>query len=160
MQNTESIYSPPKSHIQDLTLESSENTLNSADKSRRLTNFLIDTVAYYALVFALSFLLGVLSYVGQIDLISFLNNQAGGLLFAVVIMLLYYVPMEYYTGRTLGKLMTGTYVVSMDGAKPSFNQILLRSLTRLVPFELFSFLGKNNGWHDKWTNTQVCYKKK
>ncbi len=161
MQSAESIYAPPKSHIQDLTLNVTQTGLIPADKSRRFTNLLIDTLAYYILVFALSFLIGILGYLTQVDVLAFLDHPVGGWAFAIAIMLLYYAPMEYYTGRSLGKLLTKTYVVSMDGSKPTFKQIFLRSLARVIPFEPFSFLGKNSrGWHDKWTSTQVCYKNK
>ncbi|WP_298611257.1 RDD family protein [uncultured Thiothrix sp.] len=161
MQSAESIYAAPKSHIEDLTLGRAETGLIPADKNRRFTNFLIDTAAYYALVFAIGFLVGVLGYLTEVNVMAFLGNPVGEWVFIIGILLLYYVPLEYYTGRSLGKLVTGTYVVSMDGSKPSFKQIFLRSLARFVPFEPFSFLGKtNSGWHDKWTNTQVCYKNK
>ena len=160
MSITESIYATPKSNIQDLTLETTNNSLIVADKNRRFLNFLIDTVTYCALTVAVGFLLGVLSVITQIDLLFFLGNQAAEWVFGIGIILLYYIPLEYYTGRSLGKFLTGTYVVSTDGSKPTFKQIFLRSLARIVPFEPFSFLGKNSGWHDKWTNTQVCYKKR
>lgn len=160
MSHTESIYATPKSYIQDLTLNSTKTDLIPADKSRRFTNLLIDTLAYYVLVFTLSFLTALLGHLTEVDVLAFLDNPVGGWTFAIAIMLLYYVPLEYYTGRSLGKLITGTYVVGTDGSKPSFKQIFLRSLARIVPFEPFSFLGKNSGWHDKWTDTQVCYKNK
>lgn len=161
MQNTETIYAPPRSHIEDLTLNMTKTGLIPASKGRRFTNFLVDTIAYYILLFIISFLIGILGYLTQVDVLAFFEDPVGGWTFAIVIMLLYYIPLEYYTGRSLGKLLTGTYVLSSDGSKPSFKQISLRSLARVVPLEAFSFLGKtNNGWHDKWTDTQVCYKNK
>ena len=63
---------------------------------------------------------------------------------------------EGATGRTLGKLVTGTRVVNAAGGTPSFKQILGRSLARFIPFEAFSFLGDDGrGWHDSIPDTYV-----
>lgn len=67
----------------------------------------------------------------------------------------YYVAFEGLLGRTPGKLLTGTAVVSADGSRPTLKQIVRRSLIRLIPFEPFSFLGEDYGWHDAWTGTRV-----
>ena len=62
-------------------------------------------------------------------------------------------------GQSIGKMITGTIVVTEDGQKPSFGQILGRSFARIVPFEPFSFLGNDaSGWHDKWSETKVILK--
>ncbi len=63
--------------------------------------------------------------------------------------------MEYFTkGKTIGKYITGSRVVSTDGTDPSFNQYLIRNIARLVPFEPFSFFTED-GWHDRWSDTRV-----
>lgn len=67
--------------------------------------------------------------------------------------------MEYYLGRTLAKYITGTKVISIDGEKPTFMQILGRTFSRIVPFDALSFLGEN-GWHDSWSDTRVIDIKK
>jgi len=52
-------------------------------------------------------------------------------------------------------------VVDDQGAQPGVSSILRRSLSRLVPFDAFSFLGNYaRGWHDKWSNTWVIDEKK
>ncbi|GAA4150372.1 hypothetical protein GCM10022217_03280 [Chryseobacterium ginsenosidimutans] len=66
----------------------------------------------------------------------------------------YFILMEYYLGKTLGKYITGTSVISIDGNKPTIGQIIGRTFSRLVPFDAFSFLGEN-GWHDSWSDTRV-----
>ncbi len=72
------------------------------------------------------------------------------------VQLFYYIFFETLLFRTPGKLLTGTRVMSLDGTDPSFGKIILRTLVRMVPFELLSFLGGlNEGWHDKWTGTCV-----
>jgi len=68
--------------------------------------------------------------------------------------LLYYTICEKaFKGYTLGKLISGTRAIRDDGKELTFKDALLRSLSRLVPFEVFSGFGKP--WHDSWTNTQV-----
>jgi hypothetical protein len=63
---------------------------------------------------------------------------------------------EALFGRTLGKLVTRTRVVSESGAPATFWQLLMRTLYRLMPFEGFSFLAtRRPGWHDRWSKTRV-----
>ena len=84
---------------------------------------------------------------------SLISNLVGLLVF-----FLYYFISEALTARTIGKLITGTVVVTKNGEKPSLKAIAIRSASRLVPFEAFSFLGNNVGWHDKWSDTYVVKK--
>jgi uncharacterized RDD family membrane protein YckC len=57
--------------------------------------------------------------------------------------------------RTPGKWIIGTRVVNVDGRAPTFQQIVVRSFSRVVPLEAFSFLGGGRGWHDSWSKTRV-----
>jgi uncharacterized RDD family membrane protein YckC len=68
---------------------------------------------------------------------------------------LYYTFMESTLGRSLGKLITGTKVINLEGKRPKPLTILGRSFARLVPFEPFSFFGNERGWHDRWSDTRV-----
>jgi uncharacterized RDD family membrane protein YckC len=44
----------------------------------------------------------------------------------------------------------------MDGTKPTFQKIVIRSLVRIIPFEAFSLLSPNpRGWHDTLSDTIV-----
>lgn len=78
----------------------------------------------------------------------------------VTIFLGYFLFMEALFQRTVGKMVTGTLVVTNDGRKPSFGQCLGRTFARLIPFEAFSFLGSTNpvGWHDSLAKTKVVLK--
>jgi len=83
-------------------------------------------------------------------------SDDGWIVFGVFVYFFYYIFTEYFTGKTLGKLMTGTKVVLEDGSKPLFSTLFIRTLVRLIPFEAFSFLNKDvRGWHDKWSRTRV-----
>ena len=46
-----------------------------------------------------------------------------------------------------------------DGSKPSGKVIFRRTISRLIPFEFFTFLGANSrGWHDTISGTYVVNK--
>lgn len=70
----------------------------------------------------------------------------------------YYCISEALMGRTIGKMVTNSYVIDEYAKKPDFGTIAARSLCRLVPFETFSCLGEC-GWHDTWSKTYVVSKK-
>lgn len=63
---------------------------------------------------------------------------------------------ELLFGRTLGKLVTGTKVVSTNSENLRYIQVFVRTLVRAFPIEMISFLGKNpTGWHDSLSKTMV-----
>ncbi len=70
---------------------------------------------------------------------------------------LYYMLFESLWQRTPGKFVTRTKVMMLDGSKPSFTTVLLRTVIRWVPFEALSFVGHAYpmGWHDRWSQTAV-----
>lgn len=78
-----------------------------------------------------------------------------GYIIAIFNYLIYYTICEKaFKGYTLGKLITGTRAIRQDGAELTFRDAFLRSLSRLVPFEVFSGFGPSP-WHDTWTRTTV-----
>ena len=92
------------------------------------------------------------------DIVQRMENisQLQDILLSYLLYFSYYLVFESLTGRTIGKLITGTRVVSEHGGKPTFKQFLYRSLCRLIPFEPLSFFGsKGYGWHDSIPNTYV-----
>ena len=83
-------------------------------------------------------------------------------MFAVtgLFMLLYYPIFETIWGRTVGKFMLGTKVISVDGSKASFVQVLGRTVCRMIPLEPFSMLlcddkSRPDFWHDSIPQTRV-----
>ena len=80
-------------------------------------------------------------------------------LFSFLLCYLIYFPFfEGLLGATPAKILTGTRVTDEYGNKPKFGSVMIRTLSRLVPFEPFSFLG-GRGWHDGWSNTYVLREK-
>lgn len=58
-------------------------------------------------------------------------------------------------GRSIGKMITGTRVIMIDGTKPTTKNYFIRNIIRMLPFIYqLSFLGEN-GFHDNWSNTRV-----
>ncbi|MEK7253493.1 MAG: RDD family protein [Bacteroidota bacterium] len=75
-------------------------------------------------------------------------------------MFYYLVTETIFNGKTIGKFITKTVVVNMDGSPVAFPTVLGRSFARLIPFEAFSFLGASGrGWHDTLTKTMVVDEK-
>ena len=132
--------------------------LTQASKNQRLVNFLVDRGLLY---FSWRFLVIKLT----VTIISYfkiyIENRplfiASFYLFMMAFDLLFYVAFEAFTGgKSLGKYITGTRAVNTDGTRVSPKTALLRGLSRIVPFEVFSALGNPcYPWHDRWTNTYV-----
>jgi len=133
-----------------------------ASKSKRFTNYIIDTILFYVLFFLLGGLLGIIAYVIGIEgLVEFLdkleniNSLLDRLITSVIFMFFYFI-LESISQRTVGKLITQTKVVLEDGTKPTPETIIIRSLCRIIPFEPLSFLGSTaRGWHDSISKTYV-----
>ncbi|MFT3979329.1 MAG: RDD family protein [Ferruginibacter sp.] len=135
-----------------------------ADTGKRFLNYIIDAIAFYILVFLVSIVIALLapdllqSYVED-------DRPAGfSLLDNIISLVLYAVYMgilEAVTkGKSLGKLITGTRAVNLDGSKISAATAFGRGFSRAVPFAAFSALGTPcNPWQDKWTNTMVIDEK-
>ena len=78
-----------------------------------------------------------------------------GLIIVIFNYLVYYTFCEkVFKGYTLGKLITGTRAIRDDGQELTFKDAFLRTVSRLVPFEVFSGFA-DKPWHDSWTNTSV-----
>ncbi len=127
--------------------------LSPASEHARLPNFILDTLAIW--LFASAF--GIVAGMTHVEPgIPGFRDYILGLLCDMLVVLIYYVSQEALMGKTLAKFITHTKVVSADGGKPSFSQIVGRTFCRMIPFELFSFVGHNPvGWHDKFSNTRV-----
>ena len=87
---------------------------------------------------------------------SGLLEGSGIVLLRILLVVGYNIVLESTTGKTIGKMVTGTIVVLEDGSKPTTDKIVARSFLRLIPFNAFSFLFLNGvGWHDTISGTGV-----
>lgn len=136
----------------------------AASMSQRFLNYLIDTLMQLILMIVLamiSFVIGDLigtkkpiEFVAKLD-----QNRLALYTVTYTITLVYYNVLEIFTARTIGKLITQTMVVNEWGEKPSHENILIRSLCRLIPFNPISVLLLGRGWHDSISKTYVVDKK-
>ncbi|MCE7995669.1 MAG: RDD family protein [Roseivirga sp.] len=69
----------------------------------------------------------------------------------------YHIPMEYFLGKTVGKIILRTRVVNSLGEKINLREALIRFVSRFIPFEIFSIaLGIDaRAWHDILSKTYV-----
>ena len=149
MQN-QSPYTPPDSDL--TTNEAATFEPVAASNWLRFANFIIDYFSFLALVFLIGFLVTLFMGEQALESLSNIPDQLIGLIF----MSIYYITFEYLTGRSIGKLITGTKVVTETGSKASFWQITGRTLSRFSTFEPFSFFGgSSRGWHDRIPRTYV-----
>lgn len=151
---------------QDLLAEEfqTDNHFVYATQGQRFLNWLIDNVVLrltlsYLISEGLGYLLGSLFPEFFQGLAYSDNSYAILLLISLIIVYLNYIL--YYTlceklfkGYTLGKIITGTRAIRQDGGELTFRNALLRSLSRCVPFEVFSGFSTLT-WHDSWTDTMV-----
>jgi len=67
----------------------------------------------------------------------------------------YYFFFELIYGATPGKFLTKTIVVDKKGDKPHWGYLIVRTLVRMVPIEVVSFLFGPVGLHDLISKTMV-----
>jgi len=149
---------------QDLFTESDLNEYEPASNGQRFLNYLIDIlfVRYalsYVFGYAIGYLLVAISGDFYIDIVSDTNSVSFWIFtyfLGAIIFIVYYTSCEkFFKGYSLGKIITGTKAVREDGRELSFKDALLRSLSRIVPFEPLSIWFDNGLWHDRWTKTVV-----
>ena len=117
-------------------------------EASKLARFLTLIIDHFAMIVIIAFVGALIGLADQPK--SFSWNVLGWAMYV-----LYYVVLEYLTGRTIGKLVVGTKVVGEHGRTITLPQILGRTLARYVPFEPLSFFLADRGWHDRWSRTVV-----
>ncbi len=131
-----------------------------ASKGKRFGNFIIDYIIQMVLGAGVGVLIAITAELtgnyGLYDIVVESDSRFIDYVFGFIILIIYYTTIETLTGRSIGKYITKTKVVLKDGSKPTINEILIRSLCRIIPFEQFSFLGDlGKGWHDTLSKTFV-----
>lgn len=127
--------------------------IETASKWLRFANFIIDYIAVNLLIFIIAFILGDLGLLSA----EIAESRILNYIVFVVIGFPYYAIFEYTTkGKTLGKYVTNTKTVSEDDGEINLSTVLIRSISRFIPFNPLSFLGSNStGWHDSISKTKV-----
>lgn len=130
-----------------------ELALTPVSKGIRFANLLLDNIGYYIIYY-----LVYAMWREPVEPAIWLDRLWQDTLMSFAIYFAYYVVFESaLKGRTPGKLITGTVAVKTDGSTLTFNDVVKRSLTRLIPIEPLSiFWGEL--WHDKFANSTVIRK--
>lgn len=86
----------------------------------------------------------------------YLSRATTELLLLFSVYFLYYLLMEYFFGFTFGKWLNKTRVVSINHLKPSFRQILLRTISRPIPIGFLTLFTPYRAFiHDILSETRV-----
>lgn len=134
-------------------------TYTKAPLGKRFANHLIDTLFLYIMVFIIGVLYGTVMVMN--DPAFFDEIGEGNIVLQYVLgfiaIFIYYSIFEGLTGRSPAKYITKTKVVDLNGEKPDFATIFIRTLCRAIPFDAFSFLFSQDsgGWHDRLSKTSV-----
>lgn len=111
-----------------------------ASRGQRFVNYFIDKIVGCILAAIAIYLITTKDTYNEYSIINRL------LLISVffIVYFLYYYICELNWGRTLGKLVTGTKVVSFNGDKPTTEKLFKRNITRFAVFEpLTGFSGES-----------------
>lgn len=126
----------------------------------RFGHFLLDRVFFYIFALVITFPLKILliKMDDSVDINDSTFKTLDILFSWFILQPLYYFIFEVSIQSSPAKILFGRIVVDEFGNKPTIKQILIRSVSRSVPFEIFSCLS-TTGWHDEWSKTFVMRKK-
>ncbi|MBB4800046.1 putative RDD family membrane protein YckC [Flavobacterium nitrogenifigens] len=137
-----------KLELQKQKLDKVEN--NTVHSKIRFVNFLIDFILVFVLYFSISpNIESLLSLTAQYE--RAIYRIAALLIFIAI----YYIVLEHKYQKTLGKIITKTKVVNLEGEKAELSDIVNRTFCRLIPFDRVSFFFSRNGIHDVMSKTKV-----
>ena len=136
---------------------------HKATKGLRFLNYIIDLFSVYICLFIIILLAIIIeTLIKDYSEIEIWFDELSTLADRIITSILYCIGIfciEFLTkGRSLGKLITGTKVVMIDGSEPTTRDYFIRSICRIIPFDQISFFGAN-GFHDKFSKTTVVNKK-
>lgn len=130
-----------------------------ASSGSRFANSLIDIFIFYILIaFLAAVFYLVLEFMVTDAIFDWINAIPSGFstLLTYSVYFLYFMILETLVGKTIGKLITKTSVVLENGEKPTKSAVAIRTISRFVPFDAFTYLGTpSRGWHDRWSKTYV-----
>jgi len=120
----------------------------------RFLNLVIDSIVWYVLIIIVFYFYGFF-----IATIIPTNNS---IIIAMINLIIvfgtfftYHSIMEIKFQKTVGKFITKTKVVKLNGSKPENSDIISRTFCRLIPFDRISFLFMKSGIHDFLSKTKV-----
>ncbi|WP_025141793.1 RDD family protein [Pedobacter jeongneungensis] len=128
-----------------------------ASSGKRLANYIIDLIVFYIILFGIYICIGIL-LPGILDGINDLLDRLIAMVCYGFIMCLIEAVSR---GKSIGKLITGTKAVNLDGSDIDFGKAFTRNMIRVIPFNAISALSNPcDPWHDRWSDTMVVDEKK
>jgi len=127
------------------------NMIIPTTREKRLTNNAVDIT----IVCVVALVVGVIMDVPVAPPSGEIPIERNILLFSVMIP--YFLLTETIFGKTVGKMVTKTKVIMLDGTKANFWRITVRTICRFLPFDALSFVFSRlpRGWHDRFSGTVV-----
>jgi uncharacterized RDD family membrane protein YckC len=124
-------------------IEKAQLKAQEASQVLRGLNFLIDSATIFGIIYSSHWLMNGAS-VFSIPLMVF-------------IFIAYYMVLEYYFGKTVGKFFTRTKVINKEGHELDWYQLYIRTMCRFIPVDFASYLFPFSGmkWHDDFSGTVV-----
>ena len=123
--------------------------LAEASKIKRFLNAFIDGII---IGIATNIITYVLTMAGMNGIIASLLS----IVINLVVFYFYYTTLEGGSGQTIGKRVTGTKAVMVDGSPLTPDALRTRTLWRLIPIvDAVTFLLDGPGWHDRFSETRV-----
>jgi uncharacterized RDD family membrane protein YckC len=148
-------------HVESSDLLLFEENFVRASTGKRFANYIIDVLGFYAVMVVIGACIGLIapSALENVD-----DSPGFGLVDRIVSLFLYALYMGVveglFKGKSLGKLITKTRAVHLDGSKIGWSKAFARGFSRAVPFCVFSAFGTPcDPWQDRWTSTMVIDEK-
>src|SRR5688572_29929238 len=111
--------------ILDINREDVDYQRQVASKGLRFGNYMADIILVgVPISFLTNYLIYGAWYVEAGYITNHLDLYALSTLLYYVLYVVYYTVMEYTTGKTIGKMMTGTRVINHKGERPALGQIV------------------------------------
>lgn len=154
------IMNTPENHNhsipQNSTANISKRSIITVSPGDRFIHHLIDIVAFYGIIFLVIVSINLIALQFNIDPDTVSEHPFMAIAPTLIFLLLYF-TFELFFQQTPGKMIMKSYVIKEDGSAPSAKTLLIRTFSRIVPFEPFSCLNER-GWHDTWSKTYVVKK--
>ncbi len=119
--------------------------LVEADGAKRFLNFVIDAAVIISMIIIFNKFYFFLKILHVHDAFK---------IFDLALIFTYFYGLEMSIGKTVGKMITKTKVVTETGDKPTTQQMLVRTISRFIPLEPVLYIG--GSWlHDSLSHTKV-----
>jgi|TARA_B110000908_G_C10257715_1_gene456787 uncharacterized RDD family membrane protein YckC len=119
-------------------------------------------IAFYIDSFISVILSLIIYYVYNNSLVDFndLNQTRIIGTLQLIVLITYYIIIEYKFNTTFGKKVMGLKVLFLISKEEKLKAMIIRTLSRLIPFDIISFTFNNKGnlWHDSLSKTKVVNK--